>query len=194
MNKSQWWDWGCHAWPEQQSFSVTHVASWYSGPQRQRLSIQPDSSCSPTNTTGHADSQPSHPCCRSHWCVHRDWGQGVWNSPLSAVATTEPLPCTFILGTQPSAAILNLHLQRLTPRCCLIQLPLPKGSTANNQLLMPSFQHAPFTSQSQFWLCCQEEKCDFFFSLLNLSVIVFNVQLVVFKFHLQFCSLVPSNY
>lgn len=89
MNKSQWWDWGCHAWPEQQSFSVTHVASWYSGPQRQRLSIQPDSSCSPTNTTGHADSQPSHPCCRSHWCVHRDWGQGVWNSPLSAVATTQ---------------------------------------------------------------------------------------------------------
>lgn len=115
-------------------------------------------------------------------------------STVSSSNNTEPLPCTFILGTQPSAAILNLHLQRLTPRCCLIQLPLPKGSTANNQLLMPSFQHAPFTSQSQFWLCCQEEKCDFFFSLLNLSVIVFNVQLVVFKFHLQFCSLVPSNY
>lgn len=169
---------------------------WYSGPQRQRLSIQPDSSCSPTNTTGHVYRFSAFPPLLPLSLV-RPQGlrpRSLKQSTVSSSNNTEPLPCTFILGTQPSAAILNLHLQRLTPRCCLIQLPLPKGSTANNQLLMPSFQHAPFTSQSQFWLCCQEEKCDIFFSLLNVSVIVFNVQLVVFKFHLQFCSLVPSNY
>lgn len=34
-----------------------------------------------------ADSQPSRPSCCSHRCVRRDWGQGVWNCPLSVVVS-----------------------------------------------------------------------------------------------------------
>lgn len=88
MNKSQWWDWGWHAWPEQQSFSVTHVGIPVLNGKDSAFSLI-HRAHQQTPLAMFTDSQPSHPCCRSHWCVHRDWGQGVWNSPLSAVATTQ---------------------------------------------------------------------------------------------------------